>query len=109
VDHFVLNEVEITLPLFLDDLRRDSPEYCYTTNQWADLRTTPLPMWDLIDTRQYATMIPQYSRGCPYDCEFCHITVLYGHAPQHEDWPTSHCRIRGSLTDWVVRARVLRG
>jgi len=82
VDHFVLNEAEITLPLFLDDLRRGQPKHLYSTVEWADLSTTPLPMWDLIDRRQYATMNIQYSRGCPYDCEFCDITVLYGRLPR---------------------------
>ena len=82
VDHFVLNEAEITLPLFLDDLRCGNPKHIYTTPNWADLSTTPLPMWELIDRRQYATMNIQYSRGCPYDCEFCDITVLYGRLPR---------------------------
>jgi len=82
VDHFVLNEAEITLPPFLEDLRRGQPKRLYTTDQWADMATTPLPMWELIDRRQYATMNVQYSRGCPYDCEFCDITVLYGRLPR---------------------------
>jgi radical SAM superfamily enzyme YgiQ (UPF0313 family) len=82
VDHFVLNEAEITLPLFLDDLRLGQAKQLYTTEQWADVSTTPLPMWELIDRRRYATMNVQYSRGCPYDCEFCDITVLYGRTPR---------------------------
>ncbi len=82
VDHFVLNEAEITLPPFLDDLRHGRPKRLYTTTEWADLTTTPLPMWELIDPRQYATLNIQYSRGCPYDCEFCDITVLFGHVPR---------------------------
>lgn len=82
VAHFVLNEAEITLPMFLEDLRRGTPQACYTTAAWADLSTTPLPMWELIDQENYATMNVQYSRGCPYDCEFCDITVLYGHRPR---------------------------
>jgi len=82
VDHFVLNEAEITLPPFLDDLGRGQPKHVYTTESWADLATTPLPMWELIDQRHYATMNVQYSRGCPYDCEFCDITVLYGRLPR---------------------------
>jgi radical SAM superfamily enzyme YgiQ (UPF0313 family) len=82
VDHFVLNEAELTLPPFLDDLRRGQPKAIYTTTEWADLTTTPLPLWELIDSRQYATMNVQYSRGCPYDCEFCDITVLYGRQPR---------------------------
>jgi radical SAM superfamily enzyme YgiQ (UPF0313 family) len=82
IDHFVLNEAELTLQPFLDDLREGHPERLYATTQWADLAKTPLPMWELIDQRQYATMNIQYSRGCPYDCEFCDITVLYGRLPR---------------------------
>ena len=82
VDHFVLNEAELTLPMFLEDERRSEPKAIYSTDAWADLTTTPLPMWKLVDQGQYATMNIQYSRGCPYDCEFCDITVLYGRVPR---------------------------
>ncbi len=82
VDHFVLNEAEITLPLFLEDLRHGQPKRMYTSSQWADVTTTRVPLWELIDQRQYATMNLQYSRGCPFDCEFCDITVLYGRLPR---------------------------
>ncbi len=82
VDHLVLNEAEITLPLFLDDVARGTPKPLYTTTEWADVTRTPLPMWELINRRHYATMNVQYSRGCPYDCEFCDITVLYGRKPR---------------------------
>jgi len=87
VDHFILNEAEITLPPFLEDLRCGQPKHLYATDQWADLATTPLPMWELIDSRHYATMNVQYSRGCPYDCEFCDITVLYGRLPRTKSGP----------------------
>ena len=82
VDCFVLNEAEITLPLFLDDLANGCAQHLYTTTQWADLTVTPAPLWELIDLRHYASMNIQYSRGCPYDCEFCDITVLYGREPR---------------------------
>ncbi len=82
VDHLVLNEAEITLPPFIEDLKRGQPKRLYTTTEWADLTTTPIPMWDLINQRKYATMNLQYSRGCPFDCEFCDITVLYGRLPR---------------------------
>lgn len=87
VDHFVLNEAEITLPLFLEDLRRGAAGPCYTTDRWADLRGTPFPLWHLINPRRYATMNIQYSRGCPFDCEFCDITVLYGRVPRTKTGP----------------------
>jgi radical SAM superfamily enzyme YgiQ (UPF0313 family) len=82
VDHFVLNEAEITLPLFLNDLAHSRTQRVYTTTQWANVTTTPAPLWELIDLRHYASMNIQYSRGCPYDCEFCDITVLYGRVPR---------------------------
>jgi radical SAM superfamily enzyme YgiQ (UPF0313 family) len=82
VDHFVLNEAEITLPLFLEDLAHSRAQHLYTTTQWADITMTPAPLWELIDFRQYASMNIQYSRGCPFDCEFCDITVLYGRVPR---------------------------
>jgi radical SAM superfamily enzyme YgiQ (UPF0313 family) len=82
VDHFVLNEVEITLPPFLDDLAHSRAQHLYTTTQWADITTTPAPLWELIDFRYYASLNIQYSRGCPFDCEFCDITVLYGREPR---------------------------
>jgi len=78
VDYLVLNEAELTLPEFLMDLYQGNPKHLYTTDKFADLADTPVPMWSLIDMRKYATMNIQYSRGCPYDCEFCDITLLFG-------------------------------
>ena len=78
VDHLVLNEAEITLPMFLNDLNEGKPNHKYTSNEWADIATTPLPLWDIVPTKNYTSMNLQYSRGCPFDCDFCDITVLYG-------------------------------
>ena len=82
VDHLVLNEAEITFPLFLADLEKGEPQHVYTSTAWADLSRTPVPRFDLLDMRKYASMNIQYSRGCPFDCDFCNITVLYGRAPR---------------------------
>lgn len=82
VDHLVLNEAEITLPQFLHDLSHGTPKHLYTTDQWADISSTPLPQWDLVAMKHYSSMNIQYSRGCPYDCDFCDITVLYGRRPR---------------------------
>lgn len=82
VDHFVLNEAEVTLPLFLDDLRNCCAQRVYTSRQRPDITKTPIPAWDLINMNKYAVMNIQYSRGCPFNCEFCDITVLYGHKPR---------------------------
>lgn len=82
VDYLVLNEAEITLPLFLRDLASGSPHRIYTTEEKPDITITPLPRWDLIDINIYASMSVQYSRGCPFDCDFCDITNLYGRYPR---------------------------
>jgi radical SAM superfamily enzyme YgiQ (UPF0313 family) len=81
-DYLVLNEAEITLPLFLNDLVAGSPRRVYTTEKRPDITLTPLPRWDLIDMKLYASMSVQYSRGCPYDCEFCDIVNLNGRNPR---------------------------
>ncbi len=82
VDHLVLNEAEITLPRFLDDLQKGEAARLYTSPEWADISRTPIPRYDLLNLKAYASMNMQYSRGCPFDCEFCNITVLYGRIPR---------------------------
>lgn len=82
VDHFVLNEAELTLPPFLADLAQGCPQRLYTTAEFPDIRLTPPPRWDLANLRQYASLAVQFSRGCPFDCEFCNITAMLGHRPR---------------------------
>ena len=82
INHMVLGEAEITLPRFLKDLKEGHPEHIYRADGWADLQDTPMPMWELLDMKKYASMNIQYSRGCPYSCEFCDITQLLGRTPR---------------------------
>ena len=82
VDHFVLNEAEVTLPDFLRDFERGAARRVYASTEFPDLRRTPAPLWELADVRRYASMCLQYSRGCPFDCEFCNITAMFGHRPR---------------------------
>ncbi|MBN1303885.1 MAG: B12-binding domain-containing radical SAM protein [Anaerolineales bacterium] len=82
VDHFILNEAEMTLPPFLQDLEQGCAKRVYTSDEFPDIHHTPAPMWELLERKHYATMAIQYSRGCPFDCEFCNITTLFGHRPR---------------------------
>jgi radical SAM superfamily enzyme YgiQ (UPF0313 family) len=78
VDYLVLNEAEITLPPFLADLKNGCAKHIYTSDEYADITETPPPLWELANMKNYATMDIQYSRGCPFNCDFCNISVLYG-------------------------------
>jgi radical SAM superfamily enzyme YgiQ (UPF0313 family) len=82
VDHLVLNEAEITLPLFLADLERGIPKRVYTSPEYPDIRHTPAPLWELIEMDRYEAMSIQFSRGCPFNCDFCNVTALFGHRPR---------------------------
>jgi radical SAM superfamily enzyme YgiQ (UPF0313 family) len=82
VDHFVLNEAEITLPLFLEDLNNGNPKHVYSSDKFPDIKKSPVPMWELLEIKKYASLSLQYSRGCPYDCDFCSITMLNGRKPR---------------------------
>jgi radical SAM superfamily enzyme YgiQ (UPF0313 family) len=85
IDCFVLDEAEVTFPLFLRDLQTGSLQRVYSSSVRADVRQTPVPRWDLINLNNYATLSIQYSRGCPFNCEFCDITLLYGRESRTKD------------------------
>ena len=78
VDHFILNEAEITLPPFLKDLANGTPQRVYKSDEFAELSTSPVPMWELLDHKKYDCLSIQFTRGCPFDCDFCNITALLG-------------------------------
>jgi radical SAM superfamily enzyme YgiQ (UPF0313 family) len=82
VDHFVLNEAEVTLPEFLRDFEHDTARRVYASSEFPDIRWTPAPLWELVNMQRYASMSVQFSRGCPFDCEFCSVTAMFGHRPR---------------------------
>jgi radical SAM superfamily enzyme YgiQ (UPF0313 family) len=82
VDCFVLNEGEITIPMFLDDLENGSLKRMYSSLERPDVALTPIPDWSLIKMSNYASMATQISRGCPFNCEFCDIIVMNGRVPR---------------------------
>jgi radical SAM superfamily enzyme YgiQ (UPF0313 family) len=82
VDYLVLNEGEITLPLFIEDYLAGNAKHIYKTDDYANMSLSPLPDISLINLRDYDCMSIQFSRGCPFNCDFCNVTALLGHNPR---------------------------
>ena len=81
IDHLVQSESEGLMPELVSDLENGRARHIYATGH-ADMATSPVPLWSLLDHRIYQTMAIQYSRGCPFDCEFCDIVVMSGRVPR---------------------------
>ena len=82
IRHFVLGEAEGIAARLAQDLESKTLEPIYRGKGWPDVRTTPVPRWDLVDVHDYVTMPVQFSRGCPFNCEFCDIVVMNGRVPR---------------------------
>jgi radical SAM superfamily enzyme YgiQ (UPF0313 family) len=78
----VLDEGEITFPMFLEDLQKGELKRYYRSDIKPDLKTSPVPRWDIFKQDAYVRMPIQYSRGCPFDCEFCDVVRLNGKVPR---------------------------
>jgi radical SAM superfamily enzyme YgiQ (UPF0313 family) len=85
VDHFILNEAEITLAPFLKDLENGKAQKVYRTDQFGDMALSPVPDFHLLSLSDYASMNIQITRGCPFACDFCEITSLLGHKVRMKD------------------------
>jgi radical SAM superfamily enzyme YgiQ (UPF0313 family) len=81
-DHIFVGEAETTLPEFLRDLAAGNPRRIYQADERPPLALTPVPHFHLADLKRYSAMSIQYSRGCPFQCEFCDIIEIYGRRPR---------------------------
>lgn len=81
-DHLLLYEGEDSIPAFLEDLKNGTPKHIYDKKSFPHLSHTPVPRWDLLKKNAYAMMSLQFSRGCPFNCEFCNIVSLFGRSPR---------------------------
>lgn len=82
IEHFVLGEAEDVVHELVHDLEHGTLRRVYASAERPDVTTSPVPRWDLVDPRHYVAMSVQFSRGCPYDCEFCDIVVMNGRVPR---------------------------
>ena len=81
-DHVVLGEAEELLPQLVQDLERGEAKPVYSASDRPQLARTPIPDFKLADMKRYSAMSIQYSRGCPFNCEFCDIIEIYGRLPR---------------------------
>ncbi|MCW6036862.1 B12-binding domain-containing radical SAM protein [Spirulina subsalsa FACHB-351] len=84
-DYLVLDEGEITLPLFVEAVERGEESGKFRATEKPSVTLTPIPRFDLLDFDAYSEMAIQFSRGCPFQCEFCDIIVLYGRKPRTKE------------------------
>jgi radical SAM superfamily enzyme YgiQ (UPF0313 family) len=103
IPHFVLGEAEEIMPRVIEHMRRGQLLPVYEAPGFPDIHATPPPRWDLIRLRDYASMCVQFSRGCPFDCEFCDIVVMNGRVPRTKRPEQVVCELEG------LRARGWKG
>lgn len=82
IQHFVLGEAEELVPQLVADLEAGRVQRIYQATRRPEMKLSPVPRWDLVELKHYVTMAVQFSRGCPFDCEFCDIIVMNGRTPR---------------------------
>ena len=78
VDHIIYGEAENSVGRFVEDVENGNPQESYSCGDWADIHESPVPLWDIVDVKKYASACIQFSRGCPFGCDFCDVTQLFG-------------------------------
>jgi radical SAM superfamily enzyme YgiQ (UPF0313 family) len=81
-DHVVVGEPDAVFPQIALDLERGSARRLYSIAEKPDVSRTPVPRFDLLALNKYTFMSVQFSRGCPFTCEFCDIITIYGRRPR---------------------------
>ncbi|HYY15786.1 MAG TPA: radical SAM protein, partial [Gammaproteobacteria bacterium] len=95
----------MTWPLFLEDLAQGTYRSIYTSEEKPDVTTTPIPRFDLLNIEDYAIIPIQFSRGCPFQCEFCDIIVMFGRRPRTKT-PQQLCAELQAVYDTGYRGMV---
>jgi radical SAM superfamily enzyme YgiQ (UPF0313 family) len=81
-DHVVVGEPDEMFREIAADLERGSARRLYRVTEKPDVSHTPVPRFDLLALDKYTLMSVQFSRGCPFTCEFCDIITIYGRRPR---------------------------
>ncbi|ELS00874.1 Fe-S oxidoreductase [Xenococcus sp. PCC 7305] len=84
-EYLILDEGEITIPLFVEAFNQGAKQGVFRSEEKAAVTETPIPRYDLLELDAYDNMSVQFSRGCPFQCEFCDIIVLYGRKPRTKE------------------------
>lgn len=104
-DYLVLGEGEITIPMLLNDLAKGSKSGKYISSEYADMTQAVVPRFDLIKFDNYIHLNIQFTRGCPFNCEFCDIIELYGRKPRSKT-PEQIIRELQALYDLNYRGHI---
>jgi len=107
-DHVVIGEAESLIGGLARDLERGAAAPTYQAAERSTMETSRLPDFGLIKMCRYSTMAIQYSRGCPYNCEFCDIIEIYGQRPPHQGRFPSHCGAGAVTGSRLARSRIHR-
>lgn len=87
-DFLVLGEVEGIIGSFVSAWDRGERSGCFTAPKFSiDVTKSPIPRFDLLNFDHYLYVGVQFSRGCPFTCEFCDIIELYGRVPRAKTTP----------------------
>ena len=82
VDVLFVGEAEYTWPQFVRDYEAGRWQTEYRQEEKPSMLDSPLPRFDLLRVDRYRSMAIQFARGCPFNCEFCDIIVMYGRRPR---------------------------
>jgi radical SAM superfamily enzyme YgiQ (UPF0313 family) len=81
-DHVLAGEVEEVFPAIAAELEQGTARSMYRISDKPDMTRSPVPRFDLLHLEKYTSMPVQFSRGCPFQCDFCDIITIYGRRPR---------------------------